>query len=132
MALWAARNTGILFGGVTDEDTSEETLDSIFHNDLYVHPRSVLYRSSLIPHDRNGYQISGNGRWFSMALKKPKKKGGVKKKPTMPQSSQREVRQEDRNDDSDDEQGESISDDEVSFLDPALWMFLCIFMYEGQ
>lgn len=50
-----------------------------------------------------------------MALKKPKKKGGIKKKPTVPQSAQREVRQEDRNDDSDDEQAESISDDEVSF-----------------
>ncbi|EED84544.1 predicted protein [Postia placenta Mad-698-R] len=35
MALWAARNTGVLFGGVTDEDTSEETLESVFHNDLY-------------------------------------------------------------------------------------------------
>ncbi len=27
---------GILFGGVTDEDTSEETMDSVFYNDLYV------------------------------------------------------------------------------------------------
>lgn len=27
---------GVLFGGVTDEDTSEETLESVFHNDLYV------------------------------------------------------------------------------------------------
>ncbi|THH00456.1 hypothetical protein EW026_g2079 [Hermanssonia centrifuga] len=53
---------GILFGGVTDEDTSEETMDSVFYNDLY------------------GYQMTGNGRWLSMALKKPKKKGGAKKK----------------------------------------------------
>ncbi|KAH9932992.1 uncharacterized protein B0H18DRAFT_673596 [Fomitopsis serialis] len=58
MALWATKNTGILFGGVTDEDTSEETLESVFHNDLF------------------GYQIAGNGRWVSMMLKKPKKKGG--------------------------------------------------------
>ena len=36
MALWAARNTGVMFGGVTDEDTSEETMESVFHNDLYV------------------------------------------------------------------------------------------------
>lgn len=36
MALWAAKNMGVLFGGVTDEDTNEETLESVFHNDLYV------------------------------------------------------------------------------------------------
>jgi hypothetical protein len=34
MALWQNKNTGILFGGVTDEDTNEETLESLFHNDL--------------------------------------------------------------------------------------------------
>lgn len=34
MSLWTAKNTGVLFGGVTDEDTSEETLESVFHNDL--------------------------------------------------------------------------------------------------
>ncbi|KAI0693520.1 galactose oxidase [Cerioporus squamosus] len=62
MALWTAKNMGILFGGVTDEDTSEETLESVFHNDLY------------------GYHITGNGRWVSMLLKKPKKKGGAPKK----------------------------------------------------
>ncbi|OBZ65623.1 Kelch repeat-containing protein 3 [Grifola frondosa] len=58
MALWSAKNMGVLFGGVTDEDTNEETLDSVFHNDLF------------------GYQITGNGRWISMMLKRPKKKGG--------------------------------------------------------
>ncbi|KAI0338075.1 galactose oxidase, partial [Trametopsis cervina] len=63
MALWANKSTGILFGGVTDEDTNEETLESVFHNDLY------------------GYQIAGKGKWVSMALKRPKKKGGAKKKP---------------------------------------------------
>ncbi|PIL23074.1 hypothetical protein GSI_14382 [Ganoderma sinense ZZ0214-1] len=62
MAVWAAKNMGVLFGGVTDEDTSEETLESVFHNDLY------------------GYQIAGNGRWVSMMLKRPKKKGGAQKK----------------------------------------------------
>lgn len=35
MALWQAKNTGVLFGGVTDEDTNEETLESVFHNDLH-------------------------------------------------------------------------------------------------
>jgi len=36
MTLWPAKSTGILFGGVTDDDTSEETLESVFWNDLYV------------------------------------------------------------------------------------------------
>lgn len=35
MSLWSAKNTGILFGGVTDEDTHEETLESVFWNDMY-------------------------------------------------------------------------------------------------
>ena len=34
MTLWPAKMTGILFGGVTDDDTSEETLESVFWNDL--------------------------------------------------------------------------------------------------
>ncbi|PCH35134.1 galactose oxidase [Wolfiporia cocos MD-104 SS10] len=62
MSLWLAKNMGILFGGVTDEDTNEETLESTFHNDLY------------------GYQIAGNGRWISMMLKQAKKKAGGGKK----------------------------------------------------
>ncbi|PPQ88882.1 hypothetical protein CVT25_009117 [Psilocybe cyanescens] len=57
MALWAAKGMGILFGGVTDEDTSEERLDSVFWNDLY------------------GYTLAGKGKWVSMTLKKPKAKG---------------------------------------------------------
>ena len=36
MAAWTTRAMGILFGGVTDEDTNEETLESIYHNDLCV------------------------------------------------------------------------------------------------
>jgi hypothetical protein len=62
MALWAAKGMGIMFGGVTDEDEHEETLESVFHNDLY------------------GYQSSGNGRWLSMLLKKPKQEKGKKKR----------------------------------------------------
>ncbi|KAI9462684.1 galactose oxidase [Russula earlei] len=62
MALWAAKGMGVLFGGVTDEDSDEETLKSIFWNDL------------------NGYQVSGNGKWVSMMLKTPKKQGGKRKK----------------------------------------------------
>jgi hypothetical protein len=62
MALWATKGMGVLFGGVTDEDSDEETLKSVFWNDL------------------NGYQFAGNGRWVSMMLKAPKKKGGKRKK----------------------------------------------------
>ncbi|KAI0754124.1 hypothetical protein C8Q80DRAFT_1350004 [Daedaleopsis nitida] len=80
MALWAAKNLGVLFGGVTDEDTSEETLESVFHNDLY------------------GYQITGNGRWVSMLLKRPKKKGGAQKK-KVAQPQQRRAGPEDDEDD---------------------------------
>jgi len=36
MTLWAAKGTGVLFGGVTDEDTSEERMESVFWNDLCV------------------------------------------------------------------------------------------------
>jgi hypothetical protein len=36
MALWPARNTGVLFGGVYDEDRGEEGMESVFYNDLYV------------------------------------------------------------------------------------------------
>lgn len=36
-------------------------------------------------YSRYGYQIAGNGRWVSMALKRPKKKGGQKPKKAAPQ-----------------------------------------------
>ncbi|KAG8740857.1 hypothetical protein FRC12_015855 [Ceratobasidium sp. 428] len=63
MAFWAAKSTGVMFGGVFDEDTSEETLDSVFYQDMF------------------GYQVSGNGRWISLALRKQKQKGGKKVQP---------------------------------------------------
>jgi hypothetical protein len=34
MGLWSAKSIGILFGGVTDEDRDEESLESVFWNDL--------------------------------------------------------------------------------------------------
>ena len=43
MALWAARNQGIMFGGVSDEDVNEETMRSVFYNDLYVHLQLSFY-----------------------------------------------------------------------------------------
>ncbi|KAG5219372.1 galactose oxidase [Salix suchowensis] len=71
MTLWTAKMTGVLFGGVTDEDTSEETLESHFWNDL------------------NGYQLTGKGRWMSMTLRRPKAKGGAKKRKPQAPSTQR-------------------------------------------
>jgi len=64
MAYWPARQIGVMFGGVVDEEVSEEGLESVFLNDTY------------------GYQTSGNGRWVGLALKKAKKKpgAGVKKR----------------------------------------------------
>ncbi|KIJ31420.1 hypothetical protein M422DRAFT_53419 [Sphaerobolus stellatus SS14] len=66
MTLWPARNMGILFGGVYDEDKGEEGMESIFYNDLY------------------GYQMTGNGRWLSLTLRKPKKSKAPKKKVPQP------------------------------------------------
>jgi len=76
MALWVAKGMGIMFGGVTDEDKHEETLESVFHNDLY------------------GYQMSGNGRWVSLLLKKPKQEKG-KKKAAQSMPVKRKVERED-------------------------------------
>lgn len=59
MAYWSARQMGVLFGGVVDEEVSEEGLESVFLNDAY------------------GYQTGGNGRWVGLALKKAKKKAGA-------------------------------------------------------
>lgn len=59
MALWGNRMTGILFGGVTDTENDEESLESTFHNALY------------------GYQLAGNGRWISLNLRKQKKKAAM-------------------------------------------------------
>ena len=94
MALWAAKGMGVLFGGVTDEDTSEETMESVFHNDLY------------------GYQIAGNGRWVSMMLKRPKKKSGAQKK-KVPQPQQQQQREFEAEAEYDYDEGEEGSDVEV-------------------
>jgi hypothetical protein len=34
MTLWSAKGTGVMFGGVTDEERGEEGLESVFWNDL--------------------------------------------------------------------------------------------------
>lgn len=89
MALWQSKSMGILFGGVTDTEADEETMESTFHKDLY------------------GYQIPGTGRWISLNLKRPKKKGGGgrrKKKPTLAQHPQQQQQQRGDRDDSDDDE----------------------------
>ena len=48
MTLWSAKNMGILFGGVTDEDTNEESLESVFHNDLSVMSLGLRYSLFII------------------------------------------------------------------------------------
>ncbi|KAF8056543.1 galactose oxidase [Lyophyllum atratum] len=98
MTLWAAKNTGVLFGGVTDEDRHEETLESVFWNDLY------------------GYQIPGKGRWVSMGLKKPKKKaggGGRKKKAVIV------VQKYHPEEEKSDEDGDGEDEDDDSPMSPA-------------
>jgi len=63
MALWQAKGMGVLFGGVFDDDKDEETLESVFFNELF------------------GYNMAGrDGRWISLPLKRKKKQGGGKRK----------------------------------------------------
>lgn len=50
------KGRGILFGGVFDQEETEETLISTFYNDLYA------------------YQVEMN-KWFSLKLRAPKKRG---------------------------------------------------------
>ena len=79
---------GVLFGSVTDEDTSEETLESVFHYDLC------------------GYQIVGNRRWVSMLLKRPKRKGsGAQKKKSAQQQQRGPCPDEEFNEGEDEEDG---------------------------
>ena len=66
MALWGAKkcvlffviledcahkssSMGVLFGGVSDEDKDEETLDSTFYNELCVSPRPCLAHTRADP-----------------------------------------------------------------------------------
>ncbi|KAK9371219.1 hypothetical protein V1509DRAFT_613943 [Lipomyces kononenkoae] len=49
------KGRGILFGGVYDTEETDETLDSVFYNDVYA------------------YQISSN-KWFPLTLRPPRKK----------------------------------------------------------
>jgi len=93
MAVWGNRNMGVLFGGVVDTETDEESLESQCFNDLF------------------GYQIAGNGRWISLNLRKPKKKGGRRRrKPAAPIVEQ--------NNNSDDDEENAQNEDEQSEEEP--------------
>lgn len=60
MALWSSKGMGVLFGGVTDEDTNEETLESVFHNDMLVDAIALApQQSSLII----TLQVRVSSRW---------------------------------------------------------------------
>ncbi|EPQ26559.1 uncharacterized protein PFL1_05881 [Pseudozyma flocculosa PF-1] len=100
MALWQAKSMGVLFGGVTDTEADEESMESTFHKDLF------------------GYQLPGTGRWISLNLKRPKKMGGGnrrKKQKQQQEQRQRQAeeearrRQQEEEDEDDEDQG---SDDE--------------------
>ncbi|KAL4068642.1 hypothetical protein V8B97DRAFT_1873062 [Scleroderma yunnanense] len=68
MTLWSSRGMGIMFGGVTDIERDEEGMESVFWAELY------------------GYHLE-NSKWTSMNLKRPKKTGGKKKKPSRPNTT---------------------------------------------
>ncbi|ETW77675.1 hypothetical protein HETIRDRAFT_163661 [Heterobasidion irregulare TC 32-1] len=89
MTLWSTKGMGVMFGGVTDEDTSEETLESVFHQDL------------------NGYHI-GTGKWSSMMLKRPKKPGGAaKRKKIVPDRIKESFDEKEEQNEQNDSEGDS-------------------------
>ncbi|KIY73251.1 galactose oxidase [Cylindrobasidium torrendii FP15055 ss-10] len=102
MTLWANRGMGVQFGGVTDEDVNEESMKSVFWNDL------------------NGYIWTAKGRWVSLVLKRPKKaKQGKKQKKVV----QQQQRRGDEHEDQDDEENEHVAApiaEEVDLDDPSL------------
>ncbi|TEB35122.1 galactose oxidase, partial [Coprinellus micaceus] len=70
MTLWVAKQMGVMFGGVTDEEEGEEGLRSRFWDDMF------------------GYQLGGKGRWVSFTIKVPKQKGGKAKKKDQPKKEE--------------------------------------------
>lgn len=52
MTLWAAKGMGVSFGGVFDEERDEESLESVFYQDMWVffiYPALLLERCRLTP-----------------------------------------------------------------------------------
>ncbi|EJD41287.1 galactose oxidase [Auricularia subglabra TFB-10046 SS5] len=94
MALWANKQTGVLFGGVTDVKEDEETIESVFYNDMY------------------GYVASGNGRWISLTLRKPKKKAGQGRKKKAAPVQHPQTRPDEEEEDDEEEGEDEGGDDE--------------------
>jgi hypothetical protein len=67
MTHWPAKGMGIMFGGVTDEDTDEETLISVFHRDLYVLSNSVNPVSKVLILSRTGMVIRSREKDVGLA-----------------------------------------------------------------
>ncbi|GAA5857490.1 hypothetical protein JCM8547_009299 [Rhodosporidiobolus lusitaniae] len=94
MAYWANKGMGILFGGVSDNDVDEESLESTFYNELY------------------GYNTAGHGRWVSLQLKRKKKPGqggggqSKKKKRAIQAALEKEKEEEERKKNGGEEGGE--------------------------
>jgi len=84
MSLWGNRSMGVLFGGVVDTERDEEHLESECFNDLF------------------GYQLTGNGRWISLNLKKSKKVKKRRRKVVVVENSDGENDSGSEEDDEDD------------------------------
>lgn len=101
MALWQTKSMGVLFGGVTDTEADEESMESTFHKDLFA------------------YQLPGTGRWISLNLKRPKKKAGEGRRRKKAQQQQeqerlrreREEQQRRQEEEEEEEEGEDSNDD---------------------
>lgn len=102
MAHWASKGMGVLFGGVLDEEKDEESMESVFYNDLWV----LIPPDGAYPHSF-AYNPAGNGRWTSLNLKRRKKMGGKRRAKKV----EVEVRDEEEGDM--DVDGEEGDDDEV-------------------
>ena len=63
---------------------------------------------------RYGYQLTGNGRWISLALKRPKQKAGGKKRKQQVAASKQSARDANKGEsDQEKDPDEYNSDDEV-------------------
>ncbi|KAK9459858.1 uncharacterized protein V1516DRAFT_665371 [Lipomyces oligophaga] len=114
------KGRGILFGGVYDTEETEETLDSIFYNDIYA------------------YQINTN-KWFPLKLRQPRKRPAVQERPNKTKSNDLEanlsrllnsdesfnaLKIEEASDDEEHIGGEESSDDEVARIEHPMMMKL--------
>lgn len=87
----------------------------------YCHLEECAFMSDLDVYSY-GYQITGNGRWISMMLKRPKKKGGMAtKKKSTPVAPVQPTYSDDDDDDEVDEAGRDMVDDANSGNEVCPW-----------